>query len=253
VSDPILALTIFAACAVEAVEALTIVLASGVTRGWRSTLEGAAAALVVLAGLVLAFGPALAHLVPLGALRTVVGVLLLIFGLQWLRKAILRATGYRSLHDEDAIYRREVAELSSIPRARGSRDATAFTVSFKGVFLEGMEVVVIVITLGAPSGRLALAALVAAAAVVVVALAGLAVHRQLAEVPENAMKMAVGLLLTSFGTFWLGEGAGLSWPGKDAAILALLGFYAVVTFAMVRLLRADRRAEPEPEMRREVA
>jgi len=244
-SDPILALAVFVACAVEAVEALTIVLASGVTRGWRSTLEGAATALALLAALVLAFGPAIAHLVPLGALRTVVGVLLLIFGLQWLRKAILRATGYRSLHDEDAIYRREVAELSSIPRSRGGWDATAFTVSFKGVFLEGMEVVVIVITLGAPSGRLALAAAAAGAAVLVVAVAGLAVHRQLAEVPENAMKMAVGLLLTSFGTFWLGEGAGLSWPGKDAAILALLGFFSIVTFALVRLLGSDQRAEPE--------
>jgi uncharacterized membrane protein len=247
-SDWILVGTVFVASAVEAVEALTIVLASGVTRGWRSTLEGMAVALVVLAVLVIAFGPALVRFVPLDALRTVVGVLLLIFGLQWLRKAILRATGRKAIHDEDAIYRREVELLSSMPKPRSGRDATAFTVSFKGVFLEGMEVVVIVITLGAPSGRLGLAAVGAAAAVLIVACAGLAVRHQLGQVPENAMKMAVGLLLTSFGTFWLAEGAGLAWPGSDLAILALLGFYSLVTFATILGVRRTRAPEREREV-----
>ena len=148
---------VFLASAVEMVEALTIVLAVGVTRGWRSAFEGVAAALVVLAALVAVFGPALVHYVPLSALRLVVGGLLLVFGLQWLRKAVLRAAGLKAKHDEDAIYAEQVAELSEAPRPSG-RDATAFTVAFKGVFLEGLEVVVIVLTLGTTSHRLGLAA-----------------------------------------------------------------------------------------------
>jgi len=236
-SDWLLIGAVFVASAVEAVEALTIVLAAGLTRGWRSTLEGAAAAFALLCVLVMLFGPAIARWVPIGALRLVVGVLLLIFGLQWLRKAILRASGNKAMHDEDAIFRDEVERLSAAPAPASGRDATAFTVSFKGVFLEGMEVVVIVVTLGAPGGRLGLAALAAGAAVLTVALIGLAVHRQLAEVPENAMKMTVGLLLTSFGTFWAVEGAGVDWPGSDAAILALAAFYGLVAFALVAALR----------------
>jgi len=231
---------VFVASLVEAVEALTIVLASGFTRGWRSTLEGMGAALLALTVLVVAFGPVLVHFVPLDALRTVVGALLLIFGLQWLRKAILRATGYKAIHDEDAIYRKEVELLSSVSTPTAGRDATAFTVSFKGVFLEGLEVVVIVITLGVPSGHLDLAALAAGTAVIVVAVAGLVVHRRLAGVPENAMKMGVGIILTSFGTFWLAEGAGLGWPGGDLAIVGLAAFYSAVTFAAVVGLRQSR-------------
>jgi len=244
-NDWILVGTVFVASAVEAVEALTIVLASGLTRGWRSTLEGAGAALLLLSALVVAFGPALARYVPIDVLRLVVGVLLLIFGLQWLRKAILRASGDKAKHDEDQIFRREVELLGAAPRSRTGRDALAFTVSFKGVFLEGMEVVIIVITLGASGGRIGLAALGAGAAVVVVALAGLAVHRQLAEVPENAMKMVVGLLLSSFGTFWMVEGAGVDWPGSDAAILALLAFYGLVALGLVTVLRARSPAVEE--------
>lgn len=247
-SDWVLVVAVFVASAVEAVEALTIVLASGITRGWRSTIEGMLAALALLGALVAVFGPALVRFVPLDALRVVVGVLLLVFGLQWLRKAVLRATGYKDVHDEDAIYRREVARLSALPRGATGRDATAFTVSFKGVFLEGMEVVVIVITIGAPSARLGLASLGAGAAVVLVALVGLAVHRQLAEVPENAMKMTVGLLLTSFGTFWAAEGARVAWPGNDVAILGLLAFYAAVTFGTVFALRRMREQQMQPEV-----
>jgi len=221
------------------VEALTIVLAVGVTRGWRSTLEGAAAAVVLLAVLVLLFGPALVHLVPIDALRVVVGALLLVFGLQWLRKAVLRASGYKALHDEDEIFRREVDELSALPRASG-RDSVGFVVSFKGVFLEGLEVIVIVLTLGAPTHRLGLASAAAAAALVVVALVGLAVRHALTRVPENAMKMTVGILLTSFGTFWGAEGAGVSWPGGDLAILWLLAIYVATTFGLVVAMRRGR-------------
>ena len=234
----------FLACAVEMVEALTIVLAAGLTRGWRSTLEGAAAAVLVLGALVVIFGPALVHLVPLGTLRLVVGVLLLIFGLQWLRKAILRASGYAAMHDEEAIFRREVDELSAVPKTAG-RDGVAFTVSFKGVFLEGMEVVVIVLTLGAPTHRLGLATAAAAAAFVVVVLAGVAVRHALTDVPENAMKMTVGIMLTSFGTFWGAEGAGVRWPGGDLAILALVALYLVTTLATVAALRRRRGVSAE--------
>jgi len=239
-SDWVLASAVFVACAVEMVEALTIVLAAGLTRGWRSTLEGAAAAILVLAALVVVFGPALVHLVPIDALRVVVGGLLLIFGLQWLRKSILRASGYKAVHDEDEIFRREVDELSAMPQASG-RDSVAFAVSFKGVFLEGMEVVVIVLTLGAPTHRLGLASAAAAAALVVVVAVGLVARHALSGVPENAMKMTVGLLLTSFGTFWGAEGAGIAWPGGDLAILALLAVYAATTFCLVTALRRRHR------------
>jgi uncharacterized membrane protein len=232
----VLATAVFLASTVEMVEALTIVLAVGVTRGWRSALEGAAAALVALTALVIAFGPALVHWVHLSALRLVVGGLLLVFGLQWLRKAILRAAGLKAKHDEDAIFAEHVAELSEAPRSSG-RDATAFTVAFKGVFLEGLEVVVIVITLGTASHQLGLASLAAAAAVAVVVVAGLIVHRQLSGVPENAMKMGVGLMLVSFGTFWSAEGVHASWPGSDLAIPVLVAFYGLVAWLLVLALR----------------
>ena len=247
-STLLLVLAVFAACTVEAVEALTIVLAAGVTRGWRSTIEGAAAALLVLAALVAAFGPALIRYVPISVLRLVVGGLLLSLGLQWLRKALLRASGLKAKHDEDAIYRREVARLSGLPRPAGGRDATGFVISFKGVFLEGMEVVLIVLSLGLSSGRLGYAVAAAAAAVVVVTAVGLMVARQLAEVPENAMKLGVGLMLVSFGTFWSGEGAGIRWPLADGAILGLIATYAVVAFVAVRFLQRGRVvAPPSPE------
>ncbi len=232
----VLVTAVFLACAVEMVEALTIVLAVGVTRGWRSALEGAAVALVVLAALVAALGPALVHYVPLSVLRLVVGGLLLVFGLQWLRKAVLRAAGLKAKHDEDAIYAEQVAELSGASRNPG-RDTTGFVVAFKGVFLEGLEVVVIVLTLGTTSHHLGLAAVAAGAAVVVVCAVGLLVHRQLSGVPENAMKMGVGLMLVSFGTFWAGEGVYVAWPGSDLAIPVLVGWYGLVAWALVAALR----------------
>jgi uncharacterized membrane protein len=245
-STLVLVLAVFAASLVEMVEALTIVVAAGVSRGWRSALEGAAVAALVLGVLVLAVGVPLIRYIPIDALRVVVGALLLVLGLNWLRKAILRASGNKALHDEDEIYAETVAELSEDGTSRRKgRDGVGFTVAFKGVFLEGTEVVLIVISLGAAQHRLGLAALAAGAAVVLVGIAGLLVARQLSEVPENTIKAAVGVMLTSFGVFWTGEGAGVHWPGEDLAIPVLIGFFAVVFFAYSALLRS-RVPTPAP-------
>jgi uncharacterized membrane protein len=230
----------FLASAVEMVEALTIVLAVGLTRGWRSTLVGVGAAALALAVVVGALGPALT-LVPIDALRLIVGSLLLAFGLQWLRKAILRASGYKALHDEDEIFRRETeAARAAGGEERAGLDWYSFTLSFKGVFLEGLEVAFIVITFGSSEGRVGLAAIAAGAALVVVGGVGVLVRAPLARVPENTLKFGVGLLLTTFGIFWATEGAGATWPGGDAALLAILGFLALVSLAAVRLLQRRR-------------
>jgi Ca2+/H+ antiporter, TMEM165/GDT1 family len=226
---------VFLASTVEMVEALTIVVAVGHTRGWRSALEGTAVALIALTALVAAFGPALVH-VPLNVLRLVVGGVLLIFGMQWLRKAIMRSSGYKAKHDEDEIYRETIAELegeSTLP----NRDRLAFVMAFKGVFLEGLEVVVTVLTLGTSAKHLGLATVTAAVAVVLVVLVGIVVSRQLSNVPENAMKMTVGIMLVSYGTFWVGEGLNVSWPGKDTMLLSLVAIYAAVTWALIGLMR----------------
>jgi len=240
-----LILTVFVACAVEAIEALTIVLAAGLTREWRSTFQGMAVALAVLAAIVAALGPTIT-LLPLTALRLVVGALLAIFGLQWLRKAILRATGYKSLHDEASAYLREVtAAKAAAPSSRGRvHDWYAFTLSFKGVLLEGLEVVFIVITFGANQHDVGAAVIGAAAAVIVVAVTGVLVRAPLARVPENAMKFAVGIMLTSFGIFWGAEGAGVSWPGQDAALLVLVPVVALVALCYTVLLRPRRGRSP---------
>jgi uncharacterized membrane protein len=233
----------FLASAVEMVEALTIVLAAGISRGWRSALAGVAAAVLALACAVAALGPALSS-IPLDGLRLVVGSLLLVFGLQWLRKAILRAGGFKALHDEDAIFARELREASEAPPAlAGKLDPYGFTLAFKGVLLEGLEVVFIVITFGASGRRIGLAALGAAAAVVVVAVVGVAVRAPLSRVPENAMKFAVGLLLTSFGTFWAAEGAGAHWPGSDASLLGVIACMAAASALLVTLLRRSLRRQ----------
>jgi len=244
-----LILTVFVACAVEAVEALTIVLAAGLTREWRSTFQGMAAALVALAAIVAVLGPTIA-LLPLTALRLVVGALLAIFGLQWLRKAILRATGYKSLHDEASAYLREVeaAKTAGLSSRGRVHDWYAFTLSFKGVLLEGLEVVFIVITFGASQHNVGAAVIGAAAAVLVVAVTGIAVRAPLARVPENTMKFAVGIMLTSFGIFWGAEGAGVSWPGQDAALLVLVPVVALASLGYTVLLLPRRSpVTPAPE------
>jgi uncharacterized membrane protein len=236
-----LVVTVFVACAVEAVEALTIVLAAGLTRGWRSTFQGMGAALAVLAAVVAVAGPALT-LIPLTPLRLIVGALLSVFGLQWLRKAILRASGYKDLHDEEGIYARQVAAARAAAGGRRGwvNDWYAFTLSFKGVLLEGLEVVFIAITFGASQNNVGLAALSAAAAVVVVAIVGVVVHAPLSRVPENTLKFAVGVMLTSFGIFWGAEGAGVSWPGNDAALLVLVPVVVLVAVGYTALLRRTR-------------
>jgi len=205
-----------------------------------------AAALVVLAAAVAVIGPALT-LLPLTGMRLAVGGLLAVFGLQWLRKAILRASGYKDLHDEAAIYTRQVAaaQVATGGGQRGVRDWYAFTLAFKGVLLEGLEVVFIALTFGANQQNLGLAAAGAAVAVVVVAGVGVAVRAPLSRVPENTMKFAVGVMLTSFGVFWGAEGAGASWPGNDAALLAIVPATALVALgytALLRRARATRRA-----------
>jgi uncharacterized membrane protein len=232
-------LAAFLASGVEMVEALTIVLAVGVTRGWRSTLLGVSAALLALAVLVAGLGPSLSS-IPIDVLRLVVGALLLVFGLQWLRKAILRASGYVALHDEDAIFAKERDEARRAG-VRGGIDWYSFTLSFKGVFLEGLEVAFIVITFGtAHKNGVGLAAAAAGAALLVVVAAGALLHRPLSRVPENTLKFAVGLMLTTFGTFWATEGAGTSWPGDDAALVPILGFFCLASLAAVRMLRRQR-------------
>lgn len=236
VSASLLVVAAFAASLVEMVEALTIVLAVGVTKGWKTALLGVAAALVTLAVIVVAFGPLLSKL-PLSALRLIVGTLLLIFGLQWLRKAILRASGWKALHDEDQIFADEVAALEGGNRGRRF-DGQGFAVAFKGVLLEGLEVAFIVVTFGATQHRVGLASLGALAAVVLVVAVGVAVHRPLAKVPENTLKMIVGVMLTSFGIFWSGEGVGVSWPRSDAALLGVVVVVAASTAVAIGWLRA---------------
>ena len=216
-----LALSVFLACAVEAVEALTIVLAVGTTRSWSSAMSGVGAAVLALAAIVAALGPALASL-PIDTLRVAVGGLLLVFGLQWLRKAILRAAGLKALHDELETFREEAQAARAAGARRSSFDGYAFTISFKGVLLEGLEVAFIVVTFGANQHRVALASSAAGLAVLLVIAAGAAARAPLAKVPENTMKFAVGVMLSSFGMFWGTEGAGASWPGGDGALLAIV-------------------------------
>jgi Ca2+/H+ antiporter, TMEM165/GDT1 family len=230
----VLIVAVFLACAVEMVEALTIVVAVGVTAGGRRAVTGALGALVLLGALVAAIGPELTH-IPLSVLRIVIGGVLLVFGLQWLRKAVLRAAGVLAKHDEDAIFATNVAQLSDAD-ARA-----AVLVAFKGTFLEGLEVVIIVLTLGTTGHALELATIAAVAAVVAVGAVGVVVARQLSGVPENALKMSVGVMLVSFGTFWSGEGVHVRWPGRDVAIVVLAALYALVAAGLVRLLRRERR------------
>jgi uncharacterized membrane protein len=239
-TDAFSVLSAFLASAVEMVEALTIVLAMGVTRGWRAALTGTIGALIVLAAIVAALGPALA-VIPIETLRLVVGALLLVFGLQWLRKAILRASGWRALRDENAVFARESESArGAADEERAGLDWYAFTVSFKGVLLEGLEVAFIVLTFGSTQGSVPLAAAGAGAAAIVVVVAGLLVREPLSRVPENTLAFAVGVMLTTFGTFWGAEGAGVDWPGGDASLPAVLAFVALVSFAFVATLRRRR-------------
>jgi uncharacterized membrane protein len=227
----------FLASFVEFVEALTIVLAVGIVRGWRSALIGVFGGVAFLTALVLIFGPAL-RLVPIHALQLILGVLLLLFGLRWLRKAILRAAGVLKLHDEAAEFEKETRTLKAFGMpTTGATDMIALTTSFKAVTVEGLEVVFIVIATGAVRNMLPAAALGATAAGVLVVLLGLALHRPLARVPENTLKFSVGVLLAAFGTFWTGEGVGLSWPGDDFALLGLVAAFLLISLLAIPMAR----------------
>lgn len=247
-----LLVAVFVACVVEMVEATTIVMAMGFTRSWRSALTGTAAALGLLAVVTAAAGYALTTWLPETLLQLVIGGLLLIFGLQWLRKAVLRSSGRKAVHDEEKIYREQSELARTAGRSRGSLDMFAFMVSFKGVFLEGMEVVFIVITFGLNAGEIPVAVYGAAAAVVLVLLVAIATRKPLSMIPENLLKYGVGLLLASFGTYWSIEGLGLfragsgslEWPGHDLAILALLVVWFVLTRVFVVVLRRPGAGSP---------
>jgi uncharacterized membrane protein len=237
----VLFLTVLLACAVEAVEALTIVLAAGTSRHWGSAWQGTVAALLTLAATVAVLGPAVGQ-IPLGALRLIVGALLLVFGLQWLRKAVMRGSGYKALHDESQAYADEVAAAAGAAQGGRGRvkDWYAFTLSFKGVFLEGLEVAFIVVTFGDNQHNVPVAVLGAVVAVAVVVIAGIAVRAPLARVPENTMKFVVGTMLTGFGIFWAAEGAGADWPGSDAALLIIVPAVAAVALGYTSVLRRTR-------------
>ncbi len=238
VNGSALFLTVFLACVVEAVEALTIILAAGSARDWRSAIIGSLTGVLVLVVAIAALGPAISA-IPLDVLRLFVGGLLLVFGLQWLRKAILRASGLKALHDETLAYQATVVQAQRAPTAGRAfvEDWFAFTLSFKGVLLEGLEVAFIALTFGANQGNVPLAALAAAAAVLLVAIAGFAVRAPLSRVPENGMKFIVGVMLTAFGIFWGAEGAGAHWPGEDVALLVLIPAIALYALVLVAVFK----------------
>ena len=231
-------IAVFLACAVEAVEATTIVLAAGTARDWKSSLLGTGAGLGVLVVIIGAFGPSISRL-PINSMRLFVGGLLLVFGLQWVRKAILRASGYKALHDEELIFQEELAAAKAAKAGKrfGVADWYAYTLSFKGVLLEGLEVAFIVLTFGTIQKQVGLASIAALSAVVVVAAGGFALRKPLARVPENKMKYVVGIMLTSFGIFWGAEGAGAEWPHADLSILGILIFMVVVTQVLIYILK----------------
>ena len=240
----------FLGSSIEAVEAMTIVLAAGVVRGWRHALIGTAAGLVTLAAIVALFGPAIAA-IPIAYLQIVVGTALLLFGIRWLRKAILRSAGVVAHRDESAIYAQEASALRPSDNAATRWDAVAMLTAYKAVVLEGVEVVVIVIGVGAVGDMLLPASVGALAACVLVAIAGALLHRPLARVPENTLKYIVGTMLTAFGWFWFGEGIGIQWPYGDAAILGLMAVVYVTSALAVRSIRrvrslADANIEGRP-------
>ncbi len=248
-------ISVFIACTVEAVEAVTIVLAAGTARDWKSAGRGVVAGLAVLAVIIGTFGPAISHL-PISILRVGIGGLLLVFGLQWLRKAIMRASGFKALHDEDKIFKEELAaaRLAGHTSKFGVDDWYAFTLSFKGVLLEGLEVAFIVLTFGSIQHEIGLASAAAGLAVAITVIAGLVLAKPLSKVPENTMKFSVGILLTSFGIFWGAEGSrgsNAKWPGDNWAVVGLIAFVTVVSLLLVMVMkraktRRNRKEVPQP-------
>jgi Ca2+/H+ antiporter, TMEM165/GDT1 family len=236
-TDLLIVVATFIAASVEWVEAFTIILAVGTVKGWRSAFAGTVAALAVLIALILIFGITLAAYVPIAGARTVVGLFLLLFGLKWLYKAILRSSGLRALHDEA----KEFAETTEHLRAPGARDQwIGFATSFNGVFLEGLEVVFIVIALGGLHSVTA-ASIGAIASLVVVAAAGVVLRHPLTRVPENTLKYVVGIMLTAFGTFFVGEGIGVQWWNNDVVLIPLIVVYAIGSLLLVQFLKLPPR------------
>lgn len=231
--------TAFLGSAVESVEALTIVLAVGLTRGWRSPLYGTVVALLSLAVLVLIFGQLIVTKVPESTLKLIIGALIVLFGLRWLHKAVLRSAGVIAMHDEDRSYADTVGELQG---AAARHDWIGFTIALKGVFLEGLEVVFIVVAVGGTSGGLPIAVAGGLAAMIVVAGIGLVVRKPLAQVPENTLKYAVGLILTSLGTFWVAEGMGATWPLDFVSVFGIAVIYFGASRVAVTLIQ--RRPVP---------
>lgn len=246
------ATTAFLASAVEFVEAFTIVLVVGLTINWRSSIMGAFAAAATLALIIATFGVALVQFVPIDILRLVVGILLILFGLKWLKKAILRYSGLKALHDEEAIFEETMAEI----RSRGETIAPRIhpfgvALAYKAVLLEGLEVAFIVISFGTSAANavcgkscsIGSASIGAAVAGLLVVLAGLLIRAPLTRVPENTLKFIVGVMLTTFGTFWTGEGFGVEWPLSDAFLLVLVGIYLLASFLLVIWLRQRKRQD----------
>jgi len=238
-------IAVFLACVVEAVEATTIVVAAGATRNWRSALTGSVISAVVLCLIVAILGPSI-MLLPIGVLRTVVGGLLLVFGLQWMIKAILRASGLKLRHDEAAIYQRKVAEARNAQTERkfGVSDWYAFTLAFKGVLLEGLEVVFIVLTFATNDGHFPIALLAAGLAVVIVVVLGIVIRGPLSKIPENTLKFVVSILLTTFGMFWGGEGVRAIWPGSDAALLVIAPVVAIYALLLTWFFLRREKKKP---------
>ncbi|TNE40891.1 MAG: hypothetical protein EP348_01565 [Alphaproteobacteria bacterium] len=235
----------FLASLVEMVEALTIILAVGVVRGWRPALIGAGAGILALA-ILLAFFGSLLSTIPIGGLQIVIGILLLLFGMRWLKKAVLRSAGVIALHDETLAFEKERRLLETEGLASGPLDPVAIMTSFKAVLLEGLEVIFIVIATGSAGGMILPATLGAAVALLLVLLLGLLLHRPLANVPENLLKFVVGILLSAFGLFWAGEGAGLNWPGEDWSILGLIAGLTLTALLAVRFAKAQKRGGVTP-------
>ena len=245
-ADFALFISVFLACTVEAVEAVTIVLAAGTSRNWRSASQGVIAALILLTALIFTLGPSIEKL-PESILQLAVGGLLLVFGMQWLRKAILRASGFKALHDEEKIFREEVQAAEKAARVSHFvvTDWYAFMLSFKGVLLEGLEVAFIVVTFGviqkgSNPQAFSIALWAALSSVVLVTIAGFVIHKPLSRVPENSMKFIVGVLLTSFGIFWGAEGAGANWPHHDLSLLVIIPSVAALCFLLIEILKARK-------------
>jgi uncharacterized membrane protein len=248
----------FLASAVEFVEAFTIVLVIGVTINWRSAFAGVGLAVLTLAGIVAVFGAGLIHVIPINALRLAVGILLLLFGLKWLKKALLRYAGLKAIHDEEAIYEAQLEELKARGVAGTNRiDPFGVVTSFKSVLLEGLEVAFIVLTFGVQPGTpgsqsgMVVATLGAASALALVIAVGAIVRAPLQRIPENTLKFTVGIMLAGFGTFWGGEGLGIHWWGRDLCLVVIVGFYLALSAGLVAWLKRAPRLRQGFENARE--